>query len=174
MEFEEYRKQESTSSQTNNINETSLFKIPVMLLSILIFLGCGIFFGWTYFEKTNMHGSSNLVKDNSELEYLDTRTEILNLNPFIVNLAGSSGERYLKVKMQLEVNKKLSEEFYDNPLCLPKIRDKILMILTTKTIDEVLDLKGKILLRKEIIVHLNELLKKGTVKNVYFTEFVVQ
>ena len=57
---------------------------------------------------------------------------------------------------------------------MPQIRDSILLLIGNKTFAELNDLQGKLQLRAEIIVRLNKLLKKGKVKGIYFTEFVVQ
>jgi flagellar FliL protein len=54
------------------------------------------------------------------------------------------------------------------------IRDALITLLTTKSADEMLDREGKDKLRKEIRVLINEALRKELVKQVYFTQFVVQ
>jgi flagellar protein FliL len=48
------------------------------------------------------------------------------------------------------------------------------MILPTKTYEDVSTTDGKIALRKQIMEKINSLMTKGSVTNIYFTEFVVQ
>ncbi len=94
------------------------------------------------------------------------------LEVFIVNLAGTSGERYLKVNLELELKESsLAAELQKRS---PQIRDTILLLLSGKTFEDVATFKGKTRIRNEITARLNTLLEPGSIKKVYFTEFVVQ
>ena len=98
--------------------------------------------------------------------------ELIALEPFIINLAGSEGKRYLKVTMELEL---MPETEKPNIMRrIPQYRDGILMILPTKTYADISDVEGKNRLRATIRDHLNSLSVRTVVANVYFTEFVVQ
>ncbi len=97
---------------------------------------------------------------------------IKQLDAFIVNLNDESGDRYLKVVMQLEMNKKELEAEIGNKM--PQIRDEILMLLSNKSFDDVGTLAGKRMLKREIINGVNRYLTTGQVVQVYFSEFVVQ
>jgi flagellar FliL protein len=57
---------------------------------------------------------------------------------------------------------------------LPQVRDTILTMLSSKTNEDISTLEGKLQLRAEIISTLNQLLKAGKIKNVYFTDFIIQ
>lgn len=97
---------------------------------------------------------------------------LYSFDTFIVNLADPGGIRYLKVSMQAEVdsNKVIDEIEKRNP----QVRDLILTVLSSKTYAEVSTPQGKIALKQEIIRRLNLILTTGTVRNIYFTEFVSQ
>lgn len=95
-----------------------------------------------------------------------------NFEPFIVNAAGTNGERYLKISLSVELtgSKGLKEIAAKQVV----MRDVILGILSNKTI---LDLEGsgkRAELKKEIAYALSRHLSEGQVVNVYFTEFVLQ
>jgi flagellar FliL protein len=47
-------------------------------------------------------------------------------------------------------------------------------LLSSKTYSELATLHGKERLKSEIMIRLNSILKTGSVKNVFFTEFVMQ
>ncbi len=97
---------------------------------------------------------------------------IYPMNVFIVNLMEPMGKRYLKVKVELELDsEKLLPEVEKR---LPQLRDAILTMLSSKSYEDISDLSGKYQLRAEIIAMLNRFLKTGKINNVYFTEFVVQ
>jgi flagellar FliL protein len=97
---------------------------------------------------------------------------LFNLDTMIVNLAGHGGKRYLRVTMALEIDDPEAVTAFENRL--PQVRDAILMILPTKKYEDVSSTEGKIALRTEIMEKINSLMTKGQVKNIYFTEFVVQ
>ena len=54
------------------------------------------------------------------------------------------------------------------------VRDIIVSTLSSKTYEEVSTQKGKNRLKDEIVDRLNEVLADGHIKNIYFTDFVVQ
>ncbi len=94
------------------------------------------------------------------------------LDTFTVNLLSESGRRYLKVEMNLEIEgSELSPELDTKK---PVFRDIIIRILSSKSLEEISTIKGKEKLKEQIVEELNMRLKDGKVKNVYFTEFVVQ
>ncbi|MDD5051510.1 MAG: flagellar basal body-associated protein FliL [Sulfuricurvum sp.] len=94
------------------------------------------------------------------------------LETFTVNLLSESGRRYLKVEMNLEMGgEELSPELEEKK---PVFRDIIIRILSSKSLEEISTIKGKEKLKQEIVHDLNTRLKDGKVKNVYFTDFVVQ
>jgi len=94
------------------------------------------------------------------------------LDTFTVNLKSDSGRRYLKITMDLELSgQELSAEL-DNKTAV--IRDRIIRILTSKTLEEVTSRKGKDKLTQQIKDVLNAMLVDGQIKGVYFTEFVIQ
>ena len=55
-----------------------------------------------------------------------------------------------------------------------KVRDALLLLLSSKTSQDLATLEGKILLRKEIVDRLNQALGQAKVARVYFTDFVIQ
>ncbi|BBA68962.1 flagellar basal body-associated protein FliL [Geobacter sulfurreducens] len=94
------------------------------------------------------------------------------LEPFIVNIYDGQELRYLRVKVEFETatpDAKTEIESRQAPL-----RDAILVLLTTKTLQDIQDLQGKNQLRDEILVAANKILPPGKVTKVYFTDFVVQ
>jgi flagellar FliL protein len=94
------------------------------------------------------------------------------LDTFTVNLLSESGRRYLKVEMNLEIEgEELSPELDTKK---PVFRDIIIRILSSKSLEEISTIKGKEKLKEQIVDELNMRLKDGKVKNVYFTDFVVQ
>lgn len=94
------------------------------------------------------------------------------LEPFIVNLMDNTGTRYLKVTIQLEMDKQEAAD--EVKARTPQIRDAVLVLLSSKTYADIGTVQGKYQLRDEVIARVNQILKDGKVKTAYFTEFVVQ
>jgi flagellar FliL protein len=93
------------------------------------------------------------------------------LDPFIVNLFDDRGVRYLKVRLDIELWDLTEEEMTKKN---PKIRDSLIVLLSSKNYEEIGSLEGKARLREEILFRLNRILGEGKAKEVYFTDFVVQ
>ena len=94
------------------------------------------------------------------------------LDPFIVNLAKSGGNRFLKVTISLEMSgPKVRLELKKN---IQKITDSILLLLSTKVFEDVYSVQGKFTLKGEITTRVNQFLTTGQVKGAYFTEFIIQ
>ena len=94
------------------------------------------------------------------------------MKPFIVNLIDPSGRRYLKATLSLELSGPLVKNEIDQRL--PQIQDAILVLLSSKTFDDINTIQGKDRLRSEIMNRCNVFITTGQIKNVYFSEFVVQ
>ena len=56
----------------------------------------------------------------------------------------------------------------------PLINDSVLILLSSKTYNELGTVEGKIQLKQELIMRMNQVLGVPMVKKIYFTEFVVQ
>jgi flagellar FliL protein len=99
-------------------------------------------------------------------------TNIYPLEPFIVNIYDGQELRYLKVKIELEMVGQGVKTDLDARLA--PIRDAILVLLSTKTLQEIQDIQGKTQLKDEILGAINKHIPPGKIARVYFTDFVVQ
>ena len=95
--------------------------------------------------------------------------QLVPLETFLVNLAGSKNGRLMKVTMSLEVDSADVQAEIEKRK--PQIRDNILILLSSKTFEQVSSKDGKDFLRDEVRDSINSYLKKGRVKRVLFTEF---
>jgi flagellar FliL protein len=94
------------------------------------------------------------------------------MQPFIVNLVDPSGKRYLKATLSLELDRaEVKSEIETKTV---KIRDAVLVLLSSKSFGDISTPEGKRRLREEIVTRINTFLTTGRVTGVYFTEFVVQ
>ena len=94
------------------------------------------------------------------------------LEPFVVNIYDGQELRYLKIKVEFELSNPAAKAELDAKVA--PLRDAVLVLLTTKTMQEVQDLQGKNLLRDQILGAVGKIIPAGKVTKVYFTDFVVQ
>jgi len=98
--------------------------------------------------------------------------EIFPLEVIVVNIANTGGTRYLRAGISFEVvDTNVINELTQR---IPQIKDLIIMILSVKELEDLIDFSGKNQIRKEIFEKINAVLMNGKIKNVYFTEFVIQ
>lgn len=97
---------------------------------------------------------------------------VVELSPFLVNLADKDSSYYLKATFQLGTALE-DEETVKNNVVIPAIRDTILSLLSSKTSEQILSTEGKAKLREEIRNRINAVLPKGRVQEVYIVDFVV-
>ena len=119
-------------------------------------------------EKVEEKASSEEPKPAKKVK----KDLMFHLDPFIVNLAKSGGNRFLKMTVSLEMSSpKVRLELKKN---IQKITDSILLLLSTKIFKDVYSVQGKFTLKGEITTRVNQFLTEGQVKGAYFTEFIIQ
>jgi flagellar FliL protein len=104
------------------------------------------------------------------------------IDPFIVNLIDDGrGPRFLKIEIQLELETPPDLKAGTEPPVKAEldsrktqIRDILLMLLTSKRQSDIESPDGKRILRDEIFTRINKVLVTGAVRQVFFTEFVIQ
>jgi flagellar protein FliL len=168
-------------------------KKPMLLFALigvgaLLLLGGGGFFAWKMFmapkssastesahgggEAKNGHGVSG-AKEGEKGSTEGGAT--INLEPFLVNLADQDANRYLKASIRILVaNAEVAKKANENEVLMPRLRDTILNILSTKVANEIISNEGKQKLKKEILEKINEFIPEKAAKEIFFTDFVVQ
>ena len=120
-------------------------------------------------SKSKRSSSSSNYDDSRQLSDIGI---LYPLDTFTVNLKSDAGRRYLKVTMSLELEgDELSLELDAKS---PVLRDRVIRILTSKTLEEISSKKGKQKVSTQIMDTLNAMISDGTIRGIYFTEFVIQ
>jgi flagellar FliL protein len=154
--------------------------ILIIVLLVLLLVGGGLA---AYFLLGSSDQPENMQNQTTQSAPAKRKssgrsTDYLTIGPmypmsqFVVNLLSESGSKYLKVQLDIELGApELSAEM-DQKKSL--IRDIIIRSLSSKTFEEVSTMKGKDRLKDEIVNKINDVLADGQVKNIFFTDFVVQ
>ena len=102
---------------------------------------------------------------------------VVHLEGFTVNLADPEETHFLRATIDLGIDHLPAGTDQDKPgqsLPVPRIRDAILSVLTVCKADELLTPEGKAKLKKNLIDALNKSVPEIGVREIYFTEFLVQ
>jgi len=149
----------------------------IIIIAAVVLLGgaaAGYFFFMGGGEKPKTPAASkDAGKGGEQKPEAPPTTQVVKMQPFVVNLADEGGKRYLKLTLNLGLKDpqmvKMVEPY------LPQMRDSILLLLTSKAYADIASVAGKIRLRNEILSIINRTLgAKAGVHAVYFTEFVIQ
>ncbi len=160
-------------------------KLIIIALGGVLILGGGGYFGYKFFlakpkkPAVAEESQGGPVKEaeaekapEAEKKKAPPSGVVYPLDPFIVNLADPVGNRYLKVRLALDLGK--GEIQPEVEAKIPQLRDAILLLLSSKTFGEINTVEGKLKLRSELLHRINQNLTTGRVTTLYFTEFVVQ
>jgi len=90
----------------------------------------------------------------------------------IVNPAGTGGTRFLSVSLGFEVGSPATQKLLEERK--PLIKDALITILGSKTIEQLTDPKQKEITRFQIKKRVEQLLGIEDLAAVYFTDFVLQ
>lgn len=97
---------------------------------------------------------------------------IVDLGDLVVNPAGTGGRRYLKVQVQVELDDPAASGLVESRT--PKLRDRIIRELTSRTLSELTDPVAKDEMKETIIDEMNRILGEEVIGDMYFTEYVIQ
>ena len=163
----EEEKEAKQAEETAGGGKGKLLLVLLLLLSLLIGGGAGAYF-FLFAKKSEEEEETPKPTVSPEAVGV-----MYKLEPaFIVNLADPELTMYARVSLTLEVSS--PEVITEVQKREPIIRDAIIEILSNKTSRELRSPEGREQLKLEIIKRINTVLVQGGIRNVYFTEFVVQ
>jgi len=159
-------------------DKKKLFIIIGAAVALLVIGGGAAFFlGGSKAENKSAHGEAK-VEAKAEGGHGEAKAgeaaaaTVYPLEPFIVNIYDGQEIRYLKLKVEFELANAQVKPELDAKVA--PLRDAILILLTTKTMQEIQDLQGKNQLREQILAAVGKIVAAGKVTKIYFTDFVVQ
>ncbi|MDO9082259.1 MAG: flagellar basal body-associated protein FliL [Humidesulfovibrio sp.] len=168
-------------------SKKKLFILIGILVVLLAVLGAGGFFGYKWWMgKKAAAAGDNATEQQADAgrgEKKDEKKdgkggaaegsgELVSIPPLLVNLAEPQGRRYLKLALDIEVKDKPTADMLTKNM--PKVKDALLLLLSSKTYEDLGSIENKILLKKEIVERLTLVLGEQKVLRVYITEIVIQ
>lgn len=101
----------------------------------------------------------------------DRPAGVIHLDSFIVNLADQDEVTYLRAAIDLGVDRMPGAK---EGVPTAQLRDTIIGVLATRKSDELLTPEGKQKLKDDLIAALNDRVPEVGVREIYFTDFLVQ
>lgn len=141
----------------------------IMLLVLLILGGGGYFAYTTYFQNS----TETAEPQDVQLEEVDpSDSQVVTLPSFLVNLSDPLGRRYIKLTLDVEVASPEAAKVLESASA--KVRDAVILLLSSKSYSDLASLESKLLLKNELVTRLNQIIGSSKVVRVYFTELVIQ
>lgn len=146
-------------------------KAPMLFAAVLLAVVGGAGMAWFVLERGRTAEASHSSGSSSAPKYT------VHLEGFTVNLADPEETHFLRVTMDLGIDRLpdgVDKEKAATALPVARIRDSILSVLTVCKADALLTSEGKAQLKKNLLEALNRTAPELGVRDVYFTEFLVQ
>lgn len=173
-EAEEGAKGQEQKEGEEQAPKGGMLKWIIIGVAAVVVLGGGGFAGWWFFLRSPAPATAKAgeQKPGAPAGGAAVAGPIIPLTPFIVNLADPGGRRYLKITVEIELDKREGEAEFKGRV--PEVRDQVILALSGKTFQQLQGGAGKQVLREELTARMNTILKTAKIKSIYFTEFVVQ
>lgn len=97
---------------------------------------------------------------------------VVSLDEFVVNLADTDEDHYLKCTIGLELRPGVTEVTLRDKV--PVIRDAAILVLSSRTVHSLRSSAGKENLKRELKARFNRQLGHGTIQDIYLEDFAVQ
>ena len=144
---------------------------PMLFATVLLAVVGGGGTAWFVLERSRTAEAAHSPGPSSAPKY------IVHLEGFTVNLADPEETHFLRVTMDLGIDRLpdgVDKEKAATALPVARIRDSILSVLTVCRADALLTSDGKAQLKKNLLEALHRAAPELDVRDVYFTEFLVQ
>ena len=149
-------------------------KLIIIVAAVLALAGIGGGAAWYFMHQKSAQpaGHAKEVKE----EVAPKEPIFVKLETFTLNLDPSDGEKYLQTDITLNVESKEEADLLE--VHMPQVRNRVLMLLSSKKASEIASMEGKKALSNEIATQINQpFVNKGKpqkISGVFFTSFVIQ
>ncbi|HUA01640.1 MAG TPA: flagellar basal body-associated FliL family protein [Candidatus Aquilonibacter sp.] len=156
-------KETKTDAQAPKKSKSGVSTFLGVAIAVVLVVGGG---GAWYLHHNKVQ-ASNEAEGNQPLS-------TIHLDSFIVNLADQEQITYLRASIDLGVDRPPAKNGEGGGAPTAAIRDTIIGVLATRHSAELLTPDGKNKLKQDLIAALNQRVPEIGVKDIYFTDFLVQ
>lgn len=154
-------------------------KLIIMILAAVLVLGAGAGGGWYFSQSTAAHGEEEApAKETKKKKKRDpeVKPEYVPIEAFTVNLQPENGEQYLQVQFTLQVAGAEQATLVKDNMAI--VRNRVLLLLSSKKASEINTVEGKQQLAAEIKAVVQQPFDEGgdeqDIADVLFTSFIIQ
>lgn len=133
--------------------------------------GVGLFLLGPKLAPTPAHAVSAAKRDSAGARKIEV-SPIYEMDNLVLNPAGSGGTRFLLLSVALEVKDASTADMLKGHDA--EMRDAILRLFGSKSVEAVSESSARDAFRGEVAAQLGKLLPAGSIRRVYFPQFVVQ
>ena len=145
--------------------------VPILLTVVLVMVAGGGGAGaYWYFNRSVPAGEASAPEPTAA-----PNPGLVEMEPFVVNLADPGGQRFVRVAMRLlTYNEEQAAELKEDAVARTKLRSILLDLLSMQTADGLVTPEGKVALKKAIAERASHAVHELKVTDVLFVEFIVQ
>ena len=155
-------------------------KLIIMIVAAILVLGAGAGGGWYFSHSAQAEHADEEApaKEHKKKKKKDpaAKPEYVPIESFTVNLQPENGEQYLQVQFTLQVAGAEQATLVKDNMAV--VRNRVLMLLSSKKASEINTIEGKQQLATEIKSAVTEPFEKDgdeqDVSDVLFTSFIIQ
>lgn len=169
-------KKDGQGAAKKSLNVGLVMKLAFAVLNLgVVGSGAYLVYASTLGWKSPVITEQDLRTEEEKLAESGRQLEpyVYTMDRFTVNLGGEP-RRTIQVEVNLEMLNQDGFEEVINTENRARARDKIVRVLNEKNFSELETIQGKLFLKDRIALEVNGLLKQGVVKDVFFSQFVVQ
>ncbi len=115
---------------------------------------------------------ANAEDRHGEGEGKNRDASLVKLDPFILNVGDTKDTRFVKLVVCLDLSAPTLAERVKTRN--GAIRDAVIMIVTSKTAQDIMYAEGRLQLKDALLERINRVMGDKAVKNIYFTDVIVQ
>jgi|SRR5690625_164523 len=143
-----------------------------------IFLKSGKYFLIVLFIVSQIFLAYQIIDKNYERIYvfiselIPERSASYQLEELVVNPSGSNGQRYLVVEIGLDLRDRRHIELIQNQQ--QRIKHEMNEVLSSRTVNQLTQFEVREQLREELAVIIDQAIGTDSVRNLYYTRYVMQ
>ena len=172
----EQSEKSATASQSGLIRRILVFGVPVFIVQFVIvyFLTAKIVVPMTAQKEADTSVEQSVEEQGAKEQAQKAAKDqhIYAVKDLIINPAATNGQRYLLATIAFDLSSNDAVKSLEKKEMA--LRDVLNSILTSKTMDQLIDVSKRENLREEISAKVGKIVDNGTIQSVYFSKYIIQ
>jgi len=174
-EEQEMVEEDQTPAKKGGSNLLTIITLVFSFVSVLI-SGYAVYYLSSVQDNMSKMAASSASATSQVIAEVSAPSKVgsfFDVPEFTVNLIDKPTPRYLKLKLKIEFEKESSIEYATS--LLPRLKDSILTVLSSKSASSLSTGEGKFALKEELRFRIGDVMgTDNKIINIYFEELVIQ